>query len=707
MEGTEITNTKSKPKEEVVEPAPETETTLQQPALSSTLYINRLLSLLSFQERVLDEAMDPHNPLLEQLRFLAIFNSNIEEFLMIRLSEVREKAKSGVTERSADGLTPNEEMAALRQRLISLLQTQSHFFQSRLCPDLAKHGIRIANYDELTEQQKTAAHDYFVRMIFPVCTPLAVDPGHPFPHISNLSLNLAVELQDPDGQRHFARVKVPSVLPRLIPLAHDNNSHSRQGGEQVVYTWLEQILAANLDALFPQMSLLEIHPFHVIRDADPDFQEVDTADLLESVEEGLSRRRFGSAVAILLNPTMPAHLRSLITENLDLDDTDIYVLDGSLALSALFELYRLDRPKLKDPPFTPHTPAILRDNIFHAIQQGDILLHHPFDSFHPVIDFIRTAAADKDVLAIKQTLYRVGNHSPIVEALLEAAEAGKQVAVLVEVKARGDEESNIEWARALEQAGVHVTYGLVGLKTHCKVALVVRKEGDGIRRYVHIGTGNYNPSTARAYTDMGIFTARPDFGADVSELFNYLTGYSKQTMYRKLLVAPIAMRAGLLALIERETKRHKEHGDGRLIFKVNHMVDPAIIEGLYRASQAGVRIDLIVRSMCSLRPGVPKVSENITVIRVVGRFLEHSRVFYFHNGGKEEIMMGSADAMQRNLDRRVEVLFPIEDEAIRLHILHDVLEAYLRDNVKASVMQPDGSHKRRTPSRMSPPTTRS
>jgi len=678
---------------------------LQQPLLRPALFINRELSLLEFNARVLEEAFDERNPLLERVQFLSRFNSNMDEFFMIRVSGIREQVKAGVSERSPDGMAPGEERLAIRARVLALLELQSAFFRDKLRSALSRQGIKIANYDELSPEQKLVARDYFDNMVYPVCTPLAVDPGHPFPHISNLSLNLAVELQAPNGQRHFARVKVPNVLPRLVPLppaqpTSGSNGHKVKG-PRLLFAWLEQVLMANLSALFPQMQLLEAHPFRVVRDADLEIQELEADDLLETIEQSLSRRRFGSAVALFVNPEMTPHLRELLVRNLELDAEDVYEVEGPLGLSDLADLYKIERADLKVAPFVPRVPPALRknSNIFYAIQQGDILLHHPFDSFTPVVDFIRAAAADRDVLAIKQTLYRVGSHSPIVGALLEAAEAGKQVAVLVELKARFDEENNIEWARALEQAGVHVTYGLIGLKTHCKVALVVRKEGDGIRRYVHLGTGNYNPVTARGYTDMGLLTCHPDFGADVSDLFNYLTGYSKQMRYRKLLVAPIALRAGLLALIEREIKHQTEHGGGRLIFKMNALVDPAIIEALYRASQAGVKVDLLVRGICCLRPGVPKVSENIRVVSIVGRFLEHHRIFYFKNGGKEEILMGSADLMPRNLDNRVEVLFPIEDESIRAYVLNDVLEAYLRDNYKARLLQSDASYVRVMPSK--------
>ncbi|HET9494322.1 MAG TPA: polyphosphate kinase 1 [Chloroflexia bacterium] len=684
---------------EIVGDKPEQVIALPQAVLRSSLYINRELGLVQFNERVLDEALDERNPLLERVKFLSIFNSNTDEFFMVRASGIREQVKAGISDRSPDGMTPQEELWALRQAILPLLDRQSELFTHTLQPALAKQGVRIADYEELTPEQKRVARDYFDRMVFPVSTPLAVDPGHPFPHISNLSLNLAVELQAPNGRVHFARVKVPNVLSRLVALPVDQSKGGKSRTPRYLFTWLEQVLMANLDALFPAMQIVEVHPFRVIRDADIEIQELEAYDLLETVEQSLSRRRFGSAVALFHNPGMSNHLRDLLVKNLELDDIDVYEVDGPLGLSDLMEVYRLDRADLKDPVFVPRIPAPLRKekDVFAAIRRGDILLHHPFDSFKPVVDFIRTAAEDKDVLAIKMTLYRVGADSPIVEALLDAVQAGKQVAVLVELKARFDEENNIEWAKALEQAGVHVTYGLIGLKTHCKVALVVRKEGDALRRYVHLGTGNYNPTTARLYTDMGLLTCSPDFGADASDLFNYLTGYSQQTRYRKLLVAPIAMRAGLLALIEREIKQHRERGNGRLIFKMNSLVDPALIEVLYRASQAGVKVDLLVRGICCLRPGVPNVSENIRVISIVGRFLEHSRIFYFRNNGKEDLFMGSADLMPRNLDHRVETLFPIEDEGIKRQVISDVLESYLRDNVKARILQSDGTYVQQHP----------
>jgi polyphosphate kinase len=670
---------------------------LPPPALDPGMYINRELSTLDYHARVLEEAANPANPLLERLRFLTIVAANLDEFFMIRVSGIREQIKAGVHEKSPDGMTPSDELAAIRPKVRSMLEAVADLFHQEIQPALAEAGIVIIPYAALTDTQRAVLRDYFEQMVFPVCTPLAVDPAHPFPHISNLSLNLAVELQDPEKGRRFARVKVPNVLTRLVPLPGNADPSGRTS--PAFYVWMEELLTAHLDMLFPQMELVEIHPFRVLRDAEVEVQEIEADDLMANVEKSLFRRRFGSTVALFVGAGMPLHMRNLLTDNLELDEGAAYVVPGPLGLSDLAEITRLNRADLKDGSFTPRIPAAWQpgSDLFAAIQQGDILLHHPFDSFNPVVDFIRAAATDPNVLAIKQTLYRIGTNSPIIGALLQAAEAGKQVAVLMELKARWDEENNIESARALERAGVHVTYGLPDLKTHCKVALVVRQEGEAIRRYVHVCTGNYNSSTARSYTDIGLLTARPEIGADVSELFNYLTGYSKQTKYRKLLVAPITLRSGILALIEREIARQREHGDGRLLFKLNGLVDPAFVETLYRAAQAGVQVDLIVRGMCCLRPGVPGISDNIRVVSVVGRFLEHSRLYYFGRGGKGELLIGSADLMPRNLDHRVETLVPIEDEAIRSYLVNDVLEAYLRDNAKAWTLQADGSYTRQTP----------
>ncbi len=661
--------------------------------LTPDLYFNRELSALKFQERVFHNSLSERHPLLERVKFLAITHSNLDEFFMVRVSGLREQAKGGVSEVSPDGMTPAEELATVRQSVIALFEQQAAHWRESLLPELAKQGIHIADYRDLDSAQKRHLREYFDRAVFPVCTPLAVDPGHPFPHISNLSLNLAVNLRDPDGRNHFARVKVPNVLPRLVPVPGEGDSNIT-----ITFVWLEQVLIANLGKLFPRMEIVEAHPFRVVRDADIEIQELEADDLLQTVEESLNRRRFGSAVALFTNPTIPHDIWTTLMENLALGPDEHYPVSGPLGLSDLMEVYRLDRADLKDPSFTPHVPSALRNgDIFTAIRACDILMHHPFDSFAPVVEFIRAAATDPNVLAIKQTLYRVGANSPIVEALGEAAEEGKQVAVLVELKARFDEESNIGWARALEQAGVHVTYGLIGLKTHCKVALVVRKERDGLRRYVHVGTGNYNPGTARGYTDVGMFTCRPEVGADASDLFNYLTGYSKQSEYRRFLVAPVTMREGIRQRITREIVQHRRSGGGHLILKMNSLVDPAIIEDLYTASCEGVKIDLLVRGICCLRPGVTGVSDNIRVISIVGRFLEHSRIYYFRNGGKGEVLIGSADIMPRNLDSRVEVIAPIQDPTLKAYLINEVLAVYLRDTANAHILMPDGSYIRRQP----------
>jgi polyphosphate kinase len=543
-----------------------------------------------------------------------------------------------------------------------------------------------------------------IDVVFPVLTPLAFDPGHPFPHISNLSLNLAVLIRDNKGKEHFARIKVPNTLPRFVPIKKSSGSVRKDGTipKTHYFVWLEQLIAYNLKELFPGMEVLEAHPFKVTRDADLAIQELEAGDLLESMEQTVRQRRFGSVVRLTITEDMPARIRDILMENLEVGRNEVFVLPGPLAMSNLMSIYNnIDRYELKETPFKPSIPRRLRnidennsERFYAAIREGDIILHHPYDSFSPVIQFLKIAANDPDVLAIKQTLYRVGKNPPVVDVLLEAAENGKQVAVLVELKARFDEESNIGWAKTLEKEGVHVIYGLLGLKTHSKVALVVRKEGDGIRRYLHLATGNYNAVTAGLYEDLGMFTADEDIGADATHMFNYLTGYSAQHTYKKLLVAPINLRERMENLIRREIEHQREGKQGWLIFKVNSLVDKEIIKTLYRASQAGVRVDLIVRGICCLRPGIPGISENIRVISIVGRFLEHSRIYYFHNGGQGELYLGSADLMPRNIDRRVEVLFPIQSPPL-IHAFRDeILAAYQRDNIKARLMQPDGSYLR-------------
>ena len=669
------------------------------------LFINRESSQLEFFRRVLEEAQDETNPLLERVKFLSIVGSNLDEFFMVRVAGLKQQIDAGIMEMSADGLTPAEQLAAIRKMATRLMIESRTCLREQLMPQLDQAGIHILDYSALNESQKTKVDEYFDEVVFPVLTPLAFDPGRPFPHISNLSLNLAVLIRDRNGKEHFARIKVPDTLPRFTPIKRSSGSVRKDGTVPYhhYFVWLEQLIAAHLDRLFPGMEIVEAHPFRVVRDADIDIQELEASDLLESMEESVRQRRFGIVVRITVNGAMPAHIRSILIENLEMDRNDVYTIDGPLGLSSLMGLYSVDRYDLKDPSFVAVTPAPLKGksyngDIFGAIRRQDILLHHPYDSFMPVVDFLKTAARDPDVLAIKQTLYRVGRNSPVVEALLEASQNGKQVAVLVELKARFDEESNIGWAKALEAEGVHVVYGLLGLKTHSKIALVIRKEGEGIRRYVHLATGNYNTITAQLYTDLGIFTVDEAIGADATDLFNYLTGYSVKNDYRKLLVAPINLRARMAELIRREIEQHRQHKNGHLIFKMNALVDKPMIQLLYQASQVGVKVDLLVRGICCLRPGLPGISENIRVISIVGRFLEHSRIYYFHNNGEEEVHLGSADLMPRNIDRRVEVLFPVEDLDLIRYLRDEVLPVYLKDNVKARRMCADGTYKHTRPS---------
>lgn len=673
--------------------------------VDANLYINRELSSLEWFRRVLEEARDESNPLLERVKFLAIVGSLLDEFFMVRVGGLKLQNDTGVVELSIDGQTPAEQLAAIRKAAFVLMREARECWHRVLHPRLKEAGVHILNYDELSEKQIQQVQDYFEEMIFPALTPLAVDPGHPFPHISNLSLNLAVSIRDPGREKRFARLKVPSSLPRLVPLKRSSGSVRSDGTVPYnhYFVWIEQVIAANLNRLFSGLEIIEAHAFRVIRNADMIIQELEADDLLETMAASVRDRRFGSIVYLAVEEDMPPRMRELLIENLEMDARDVYVLDHPLGLSSLLSIAQIDRHDLRDQPFQPALPIQLRNeydegNIFSAIRRENILLHHPYDSFTPVVDFIKTAARDPNVLAIKQTLYRVGRNAPIVNALLEARrEYGKEVAVLVELKARFDEESNISWAKALEREGVHVIYGLLGLKTHSKIALVVRREGESMRRYLHLGTGNYNVVTATQYEDFGLFTADDDLCADATDLFNYLTGYSAKTDYLKMLVAPINLRARMTELIEREIKLANQGADARLIFKMNSLVDKPMIRLLYEASQAGVRVDLIVRGICSLRPGIPGLSENIRVTSIVGRFLEHSRIYYFQNNGQEEIYMGSADLMTRNLDRRVEILFPIETPQMIRHVCDDVLAHYLADNVKARLMQPDGTYLRRKP----------
>jgi polyphosphate kinase len=683
--------------------APEKHTTAEADFDDPDLYINRELSLLAFQHRVLEEAEDDRNPLLERVKFLSILGSNLDEFFMVRVAGLAAQMEAGAMDVGPDRMSPRAQLIAIRREVKKLLN-EARKCLDQLMPALSEQDIHLYDYAELNEAQLKRVAKYFEETIFPVLTPLAFDPGRPFPHISNLSLNLAVTIRDRSGQERFARLKVPDSLPQLVSLnaAPKAKGKRESPAKRTDLVWLEQVIAANLPALFPGMEILQAHPFHVTRDADLAIKELEAEDLLESIEEGVKQRRFGSVIRLVVTPDMPGSMLEILMNNLEIGAADVYRHPRPLSLKRLFSLYSLERPDLKYTPFTSAVPAEFAetaedDDMFAVIRRGDVFLHHPFDSFQPVVEFLRKSARDAGALAIKICLYRVGRNSPIVETLLEAIEEDKQVAALVELKARFDEESNIEWAKALERAGVHVVYGLIGLKIHSKVALVVRREQDRIARYVHLSTGNYNAVTAHLYTDMGLFTADDDIADDVSNLFNYLTGYSYKSDYKKLLVSPVNLRRRMEALIEREIKHAKAGRKARLIFKMNALVDPAMIQSLYRASRAGVKIQLLVRGICCLRPGLPGVSDNIEVYSVVGRFLEHSRVYCFHNNGEDEVYIGSADLMTRNIDHRVEVLAPIEDPKIVRHICDDVLGVYFADTAKSRQMLASGAYVRRKP----------
>ena len=667
---------------------------------TSALFINRELSWLEFNARVLAEAMDERNPLLERLKFVAIFSSNLDEFYMVRVAGLRRQIAAGVTAVPPDGLSPHDQLDAIERRVAQLLADAQRCVHDVLLPALAERGVRLVGMDELTPAEWLTIDEFFESQVFPVLTPLAVDPGHPFPYISNLSLSLAVEIRDPvKGTVHFARVKVPKSLPRWVPFGRPNH-----------FVPLEQVIGANLGSLFPGMEILRWFAFRITRYSDLELNASDLAeDLLAAIEQQVFQRRFGEVVRLEVQGGMPAPMRELILEELHesqppevpaLAERDVQEAGPILELGDLMALATLDIPELRDPPFATVTPPELRGShrsMFDAIKAGDLLVHHPFDSFEDTVErFIESAAADDHVLAIKMTLYRTSGDTAIVRALTEAAQRGKQVAVLVELQARFDEANNIAWAKTLEAYGVHVAYGLPGLKTHTKTALVVRRETDGIRRYVHIGTGNYNSKTARVYTDLGLFTCSPSIGADVSDLFNSLTGFSRQRLYRKLLVAPANMRDRVLGLIAREAAIARQGQRARIVAKMNSLVDEETITALYRASQAGVEIDLIVRGICCLRPGVPGVSDRIRVISIVGRFLEHSRLWAFHNDGHPEYFIGSADWMVRNFDRRVEAAVPIEDKALHPR-LRSLLDVCLADNRQAWVLHADGRYVQRRP----------
>ena len=656
---------------------------------------NRELSQIEFYRRVLEEAHDETQPLLERLKFLSIFSENLDEFFMIRVSGLQETLAEQVTELSPDGMGPVEQLREIRARLLPLFAEHSRCLREEVLPQLAAQGIELVEYGTLSLPERQALREFFKKKVFPVLTPQAVDQGHPFPYISNLSLNLGLTVEplpelgitrsltgkvDP----RFARVKVPPLVPRLVPV----------GRSGMKFVLLEQVIAANVGQLFPRMQVSQCHVFRVTRDADVEIREDEANDLLRMMEQTLRRRRFGTPVRLEVAAGMPEEMRRYIASELELTDEDVYVCEGPLAARDLAALRELERPDLKDEPFKPKVPAVFRGarSYFDVVRRRDVLLHHPYESYKLVTDFIDRAAHDPDVVAIKICLYRTGQHSPIPQSLIEASAQGKQVTALVELKARFDEENNIEWAKRLEESGVHVVYGIVGLKTHCKVTLIVRREGELLRRYVHVATGNYNPVTSNFYTDLGLFTADEEIGEDASDLFNFLTGFSRQKDYRKLLVAPSNLRATMLALVRREAEHARAGRQARIVVKINRLADTQMVAALYEASQAGVEIDLICRGICMLRPGVPGLSETIRVRSIVGRFLEHSRAFYFRNGGDEEVYTGSADWMSRNFDRRVEVVAPVRDERLKKYIKDVLLSAYLRDNVKARVLRPDGMY---------------
>ncbi len=660
--------------------------------LPADRFLNRELSWLDFNARVLELAEDGSLPLLERVKFLAIFASNLDEFFMVRIAGLKRRHSTGLTVRSPDGLTIREQLERITARTQELVQRHSDVFDDDVLPRLEDAGIRIVRWDQLEESAALRLREYFRDQVFPVLTPLAVDPAHPFPYISGLSLNLAVSVHDPDTNApRFARLKVPNNVPRFVPVTAGGPTDST-----AVFLPLEDLIAAHLNQLFPGLDVLDHHFFRVTRNADVEVEEDRDEDLLQALERELARRRFGPAVRLEVAEPMDPRILDVLMSELEVSPADVVHVPGLLDLASLMALYDLDRPELKDEPFVPATHPRLSEgetpkSVFATLREGDVLVHHPYHSFATSVQrFIEQAAADPDVLAIKQTLYRTSGDSPIVNALIEAAEAGKQVVVLVEIKARFDEAANISWARSLERAGCHVVYGLVGLKTHCKTALVVRREQGVIRRYCHIGTGNYNPKTARLYEDLGILTADPRVGADLTDLFNVLTGYSRQTNYRTLMVAPHGIRNGLIEKIRREVRHAGEGKPAGIRIKANSIVDEKIIDALYAASRAGVPVELFVRGICALRPGVPGLSETIRVRSIVGRFLEHSRVMSFLNGGEEEWWLGSADLMHRNLDRRVEVLLRVCDDRLRTQ-LEETLAPAMAPDVRCWELRSDGS----------------
>jgi polyphosphate kinase len=678
---------------ELIDAAPEAPPAATSPAVENPLpedrYLNRELSWLDFNARVLALAADTSLPLLERAKFLAIFASNLDEFYMVRVAGLKRRDEMGLSVRSADGLSPREQLRRINERTQQIADRHAHVFLDSVRPALADEGIVIVTWGELDDDERTRLSTYFHEQVFPVLTPLAVDPAHPFPFVSGLSLNLAITVKHPDdGGQHFARIKVPDNVDRFVELA------PRPGTSDVVrFLPMEELIAAFLPVLFPGLEIVEHHAFRITRNADFEVEEDRDEDLLQALERELARRRFGSPVRLEVSDDMTESMLELLLRELDVYPGDVIEVPGLLDLSSLWQIYGVDRPALKDPPFVPATPPAFGEretpkSIFSTLRDGDVLVHHPYDSFSTSVQrFIEQAAADPNVLAIKQTLYRTSGDSPIVNALIDAAEAGKQVVALVEIKARFDEQANIKWARALEQVGVHVVYGLIGLKTHCKTCLVVRREGSTIRRYCHIGTGNYNPKTARLYEDVGLLTAAPDIGADLTDLFNSLTGYSRKESYRNLLVAPYGVRKGIIEGIAREIAATREGAEGRIRLKANALVDEQVIDALYRASQAGVRVEVVVRGICALRPHAQGYSENIVVRSILGRFLEHSRIIHFR--AIDEFWIGSADMMHRNLDRRVEVMAQVKDPRLTAQ-LNDVFDSAMDPATRCWELGVDG-----------------
>lgn len=656
--------------------------------------LNRDLSLLEFFRHVLDEALDPSQPILERIKFLAIFASNLDEFFMIRVSGLMEKL-GAVVEVPADGYSRAELLAEIKARVTEMTDIQMQCLREQLLPELAKHGIVLSKYADLSKEEKQAMDRYFKEKVYPTLTPQAVDPSHPFPYISGGSINVALTVRPEmrkrvrrahknSGDEFFVRVKIPPFVPRFVPV---NENETR-------YILIEDLVAANIRLFAPEANPETCYNFRITRDGDIELREAEAEDLLTMMEENLKQRRFGDVVRLEVSSSMPGEMVAYLAKSLEISDDDVYFVDGPLNVTDAFAISGLERPELKYPALTVTTPAILKndESLFDIVRRRDVLLHHPYMPYSIITDFLREATEDPEVLAIKMCLYRIGEDSPIAPLLIEASERGKQVTALIEIKARFDEANNIEWGKRLEHAGVHVVYGLLGLKTHAKTTLIVRREGNNLRRYVHLATGNYNPATSTVYTDLGLLTADDAVGEDVTALFNYLTVYSEPESFKKLLIAPVTLRPRMLEMIAREAENAAAGKPARIIAKLNRLADREIITALYEASQAGVEIDLIVRGVCTLRPGIPGLSENIRVRSIVGRLLEHSRTYYFENGGDPEVYIGSSDWMPRNLDRRVEVISPVRDPHFRKYLAEEYLEAYLKDNTKAWILQPDGQY---------------